>query len=325
MVPEPSAAPLLSAIVIIPESFEGVRKLIQALRAQTVLAQIELVMLVQDPANARIDESALQGFHSTQQVTLPKLSHATAGAEGIRRAHAPIVAMTEDHAFPAPNWAERLIAAHQGDYAAVGPAMLSGNPDSYVSEVDFFLGYGPWAAPVDSGERKTLMGHNSSYKRDVLLKYGPLLDEMLLAEYIMHEDLVAQGKRLWLEGGTELKHYNYERVRGFSGSVFYQGRVFAALRSRAWSPWRRLIYGVLSPAIPLVRFVRVHRDVARVRGALANNPKFLAVLLYGLGVDGAGQFMGYLFGAGDTHQTSMRYEFHRDRHFKAAPESHRAA
>ena len=40
----------------------------------------------------------------------------------------PWWSLCEDHCFPADGWAEALVAAHQGPWAAVGPAFLNANP-----------------------------------------------------------------------------------------------------------------------------------------------------------------------------------------------------
>ena len=59
-------------------------------------------------------------------------------------AHAPIVALAEDHCFPEPGWADALIRAHQGPWAVVGPVVRNANPATIVSWCDFVIGYGPW-------------------------------------------------------------------------------------------------------------------------------------------------------------------------------------
>src|SRR5205814_10620629 len=79
----------------------------------------------------------------------PDVPASTAAARtlGIRSASAPIVAMTEEHSFPDPDWAEHLLAAYAegGDrVAAVGAGIVNANPDSGVSWVNFLLEYGPW-------------------------------------------------------------------------------------------------------------------------------------------------------------------------------------
>src|SRR5207244_2412948 len=119
--------------------------------------------------------------------------------EGIRQAKAAIVALAEDHCFPDPQWAERLIASYQGPWTAVGPAVRNANPKTAVSCADLLIGYGPWLAPSSSREAEFLPGHNTSYKRAVLLEYGNRLDSMMQAETVLHWNLRSKGHRLFME------------------------------------------------------------------------------------------------------------------------------
>ena len=48
-----------------------------------------------------------------------------------------------------------------------------------------------------------LPGHNSSYKRDVLLGYGDRLESMMESETVLHWDLRAKGHRLYLSRQRE--------------------------------------------------------------------------------------------------------------------------
>src|SRR5581483_10619409 len=163
-----NGAPSLSAIIIILDQLTSVSRLMDALERQTVREKIELVFVMAPRSAPLPDSRRLARFHSWQAVEHAIPDHGSAAACGVVRARAPVVAFTEEHALPAPNWAERLIAAHAGPYAAVGPAMANGNPRSALSWADFYMGYGAWAVPIQSGRVDLLMGHNASYKRSVL-------------------------------------------------------------------------------------------------------------------------------------------------------------
>jgi GT2 family glycosyltransferase len=250
------------------------------------------------------------------------MTHAGAVALGVRAARAPIVAMTEDHAFPDENWAERLLAAHEGPFAVVGPAIRNGNPGTIVSWGDLYIRYGKWAAPVETGVIDLAMGHNGSYKREALLQFGERLTTLLDAETVLQWELAAQGQKFWLEASTVTAHLNYERWGSWLDSLVYHARVFAAQRAARWSPLKRAAYALGSPLIPLVRFVRVRRDIGRAKFAPRFRLPLYAVCLIGLVVDAAGQLLGYALGQGGGHAAEiLMHEFHRERHFRqrAAP------
>src|SRR5437588_133855 len=82
--------------------------------------------------------------------------------------------------------AQALLAAHRGPWAAVGPVVRNANPSTSVSWADFLIGYGPWCDPAPAGDLDHLPGHNSSYKRAILLDYGSELEGLLEAESVLH-------------------------------------------------------------------------------------------------------------------------------------------
>jgi hypothetical protein len=231
-------------------------------------------------------------------------------ALGIRRATAPIVALAEDHCFPDADWAESLIAAHRGPWAAVGPAFRNANPETAISWADLFLGYGPWLWPTPAREVDFLPGHNSSYKREVLLGYGDRLESMMESETVLHWDLRAKGHRLYLEPAARVAHTNFSLWSSWIPAQFLNGRLFAANRARQMSGPTRWAFAVGSPLIPMVRLLRI---AGAVRSSHLLRRFFVSLpeLIIGLIVDGAAQLVGYLLGAGDTVNQIGRFEFHR--------------
>src|SRR3989304_2271303 len=68
-----------------------------------------------------------------------------------RAAAPPPVPLAESHCSPDPAWAEALLDAHRGPWAAVGPALYNANPGTSVSWVNLLMDYGPWLGPPDGG------------------------------------------------------------------------------------------------------------------------------------------------------------------------------
>jgi hypothetical protein len=313
----PSSNPRMSVVLATPDTYDTIRTTIRFLRGQTVLDALELVIVAPSAATLGLDEAAVEGFHSHQVVEVGRVtSIGTANAAGVRRARAPVVALTEDHVLPEPDWAEALIAAHRGPYAAVGVVVRNGNPDNLVSWADLFIGYGPWLDPTPAGPADFLPGHNTSYKRDVLLAYGDDLEKMLEAETVMHWNLRARGFEICVEPAAKIGHVNFARLEVWIPVQFHMGRVFGASRAgnERWSILRRAMYACGAPLIPLVRLKRIVRDVRR-RGSLNTIlVRALPMLAFGLTLDAIGQMAGYALGAGNSIVTLPKYEFHRYRH-----------
>ena len=304
----------LSVVIITPDRFATISKTIGHLDVQNLTNQLEIVIVAPSAAGLELDESALGRFHSYLVVeTGPIFSTAMARAAGVRAASAPIVAFAEDHSYPAPGWAEALIKRHDENWAAVGPAVANANPHRLTSWANLLIEYSEWLHPSPSGEREHLPGHNSSYKRAVLLEYGDRLDEMLDAESVLHWDLRRRGHRLYLEGAACTFHENFSKPLPCLTLRFNGGRLFAAARSRTWPIWRRAVFALGAPLIPFLRFARITRVLF-----LAGRPRHLLsrlwpALLAGLIVDGAGELAGYLLGSGGAMAKLSDMEFHRER------------
>jgi hypothetical protein len=253
-------------------------------------------------------------FHSVQIVAseAPQLSHSL--RLGVKYARAQVIAFTEDHAFPAPNWAERLLAAHSKPYTAVGPAMRNADPSTLVSWADFYMGYGKWAEPIQSGEIDFLMEHNSSYKRSSLLEYGDRLEQMLESETVMQYEMARKGQRFWLEATTYTAHMCYGKWGPWLDCMQWHGRIFAARRANGWGLAHRALYFFGAPFIPFVRLNRIRRPVARSNFSIPRRLQLLSAIFVGLVAEAFGQALGYAFGDGGTSAQSLKHEFHRERH-----------
>lgn len=309
----------LAVVLVTPDRFETIRETIRHLRAQPARDRMEIVIVAPSKDRLELDASALDGFAACQVVEMGEgFSHARGYAAGVRQASTPVVAFGEDHSFPVLGWAEALIEAHRGPWAAVGPAIRNGNPENRVAWADLLIAYAPWLDPASAGEVEHLPGHNSSYKRSVLLEYGPRLDSMLEAESVLHWDLRARGHRLWLQPEAVTVHLNFGRLKSFLTAQFYSGRVFAAARARAWPFARRLLYSMAAPIIPTVRFVRIMRQFRT--GRQPRLPRgVLPTLVLGLVVNAAGQMLGYVGGVGEAREKLSGFEFHRVRHLGKRP------
>jgi predicted dehydrogenase len=307
--------PQLSVVLITPDSFETIRRTVECIVAQTVHDRIELVIIAPKSVRIDVDRTLVAPLAGVQVVTLDSLTPTgPARGAGIRAARAPVVAFGEEHCFPAPTWAAALIEAHRDDYAAVGPAMHNANPETIVSWADLLLGYGPWAAPVAKREADFLPGHNSSYKRTVLLEYGHRLDTLMEAETVLMWDLRAKGHRLLLEPTAQTAHMNFGYWSSWVPAMFLNGRAFADTRAAGWPVLKRMAFVAASPAIPIVRLARTFAHARRLGRGAGFIARVVPTLGIGLVADGIGQMAGYALGAGDAHARMAEYEWHRTNH-----------
>ena len=309
-------APLLSAVLATPGRFDAIRNTVHCLLAQSVSPRIELIIVTPSQDRLGVDAHCLAGFFGYKIVELPGMnSVGTANAAGVRAATASVVALCEDHSFPEPGWAEALIKAHTCGFAAVGPVIKNANPKTLVSWADLLVAYAPWLDSTPSGEMGHLPGHNSSYKKEVLLSYGSDLESMMASESVLHWDLRKKGYRLYLESNAKTAHTNFSLFSSWVKSKYHSGRVFGSARVCGWPSWKRLVYTAASPLIPIVRLQKITR---MSRESFNGMLKMIPVMAAGLIISAMGEMTGYAFGPGDSIDILSNYEFHRVRHQREA-------
>ena len=310
-------APKMSVILPTPDEYDTIATTLSYLRKQTVKQSLEIIIVAPTLAQIIPHTSKITDFFALKVIPVEKISSiASAYTQGIRQATAEIVALAEDHCFPDPDWAEYLIEAHQQSWAVVGPVLRNANPDSTVSWADMLIAYAPWLNSTSSGIVNFLPGHNSSYKKDILLAYGDKLEDMMEAETILHWDLRNQGYQLYLESKAKTSHTNFGHLLTWIRVQFYCGKLFAGDRTKNenWNLAKKLIYTIGFPLIPLVRFWRIYQQLQQQQLQFLLSVQLLFTLLLGLIVDGIGQGIGYILGAGNAMNKLSQFEFHRNQY-----------
>ena len=315
--------PALSVILATPDCYETIRKTIKHLRTQTVKHQLEIVIVAPSAMVLNLDTTELKEFCRVLVVEAgPITSIGSANTKGIRQATAPIVALAEDHAFPAPGWAEALIAAHQGPWAAVGAMIRNPNdPKNVIAWADVMIGFGEYLAPHESGVVERVPGNNSSYKRNLLLEYGPQLETMMENEMLLQKDLRRKGHQLYLETRAQVSHLNFETLTSFLTVKFLSGRVFGAARAQGWALPYRLFYACATPLIPLVRYRRYKKHWNALRKFTTLPWGVIPMAWCGLLISATGEMIGCCCGAGQAIAKREKLEFHRIPHLKQHPKS----
>ena len=313
----PSQAPELSVVLVTPHRFAAVRNVVRHLRAQNVRDRLELIVVAPERDGLGIIDAEVHCFHSSRIVEIGRIeSGGQMVAAGVRAATAPVVVYVEEHSFPEPGWAEALINAYQGGWAAVGPAVGNANPDTAVSWAALFLEFGAWVPPAIAGERRLLPSHQSSYKRSVLLKLGGELDDLLESETTLQTRLLAQGHRLYFEPAARTSHVNVSKLSELIAIEYQNYRMFAANRALHghWSTARRALYVSCGALLPVVRIYRTLREVRRSRHLRELGLRMCVPLLLGAVAAAVGEGMGFTFGPGAAAANRLTFELERLQH-----------
>jgi hypothetical protein len=207
--------PEMSVIILTPDGYAAIRRLMAHLCAQTARDRLELVLVAPQLDALQADEGELAGFAAVRLVEADVLrSSAEARAAGVRAATAPIVVFTEDHSLPEPAWAESLIRAHGEAWAVVGPAVINANPRGAVSWANLLIEYIEWLhldyALVDF------------FYIDKLLKAGGL---------VVFDDLWLPAIRRVVSFVLRERNYALQRVRSEQRRPFWRPAASATLRA----------------------------------------------------------------------------------------------
>jgi hypothetical protein len=300
----------LSAILYAPNGLASVRRTIAHLQSQDG-PEVELVLAV--PTGSLPEFPDFPPLCVRTLEVNPGTSTATAWSLAAQVASSPVVVFTEDHAFPDPGWAEALVQAHTNDWYAVGPSIENANSNSLLSRADMLVNFvDQYQRP--EGPSSTLMGHNTSYKKAILLSMDVNdLAEALRCEILLHRKW---GDRHCLHLPQAcVRHVNISLPIPFAKHKVLGGVVFGGERCRHWPISRRLVYLCGSWAIPLLRAVKIGH-------ALSSLPKekrapFLPALAWvglALILHATGEALGYLVGpklAEKTYPAYSQFEKHR--------------
>jgi hypothetical protein len=307
--------PELTVILAVGERRERAVHALASLLAQDCASRMEILLFELGPG----DPPPLPGSDHPAVRTIrrpPDSLFSAMKAEGVRMAAAPVVAFFEEHCRAFPGWGSALIEAHRGPWAGVGAEVHNGNPGVRLSRQLEIINYHPWLPPAPRAEHDMLPGHNSSFKRDLLLAYGDDLPGLLRAEIVLHQKLYRDGHRLLLEPAARFAHLNESTFASASRGRFLWNRLYAPMRAQVfgWSRGRRLFYAAATPLIPVYALLRLLRFAVRRRPELL--PRLIAsapVLFLVHLVSAAGHTTGLLFGPGDAEARFTQFEMNEFR------------
>jgi len=308
---QPLSDPLqvrLSVVVVVGDLHHRARRAVEGVLAQESLDQLELIIV-----DLAADRSTWEGADSRVRIHRmpPSTLLSQARAAAVQLAKAPLVAFLEEHTVPEPSWATEIIAADDGDWAAAGTAIRHGNPGSAQSDASYQVSYGLFEPPVVGGETTVLPGHNSVYRREVLLDLGPNLPELLAIDNVLHEVLRRAGRRLVLLGSGTVHHWNETTVLATARGHWWFHRSFGARRARYldWNASRRVAYVVLTPLIPVYAILLwVRRRLGEGRPTLGPlldlGPRMVLIHI----VSAVAQAVGLVFGEGRAQTNFTSFE-----------------
>jgi Glycosyl transferase family 2 len=285
------------SVVLATKDAETIEKGLAALCAQTARARIELVLVSLSGQRLDVEPERLEGFaghrlvHPGRPVTL-----AAARALGVRAAQAPYVHIGETHAFPRPDWAERLIESLQTKWTAIVSGVENANADGAISWANLLIDYGPWLAHLPAGEIASTPPYNTVFERSFAVGAVDVSEDAFAAGYDLVALLRRGNHRVLFQPTAVVDHVNVSCVSPWLGQRYTAARARAGVRSRDW-PWpRRCAYTLGAPLIPIVLAARLGRPFAAAYRA-RRLPRLTApAILLGLAAIACGELVAYATG-----------------------------
>ncbi len=304
--------PYISVVVIAGLQREGAEHCLASILSQKGLEEAEILLFYAlkngQPSMPDLVHPRIRKIEIKQSLTFNEIR-----AYAVTVARGEIVAFLEDHALARPGWLEALLGGFHSQYSGIGGVPEILNPGQGVSDAATLLNYLDFCVVVNKTEAKALPGHNSAYRRDILLSFGAELPVLLSNEILLNWKMTEAGYKMLIDPAVVFGHVNEEEFSILARSYYYWNRCFGHNRSLIyrWPQSRRLLQAIATPVVPFLRTGRML--MVLFRSDRAAIPIFLrnlfAIFLIEC-VAATGLAVGCLFGIGDAALRFSEYEFH---------------
>lgn len=309
----------VSCILATPAGWIEIAWTLEGVRQQTISRELDVLVIGQGPEPAGRPSADTLG--SLSWIDGGSWIHrSTAAAIGIRAARHEFVALLENHARPAPCWAEEVRAGLLQGYAGSAGRFVVENPVTLVSRIDVWLHY-PYCVDLpeqgDPFESPVLPWHNVMYRRSLLLQQEQSLEWLLLPELRLQQALNLQGQRFCLCPRAPFFHLNCSSQWMALLTSFDTSRSAAVLRAESWSSGRSWLYALLWPLLGLRRFQLRTLKFRRQLASIAHPLEALGRLALAEWAGAAGEAVGLIWGEASEGFQS-RHEVRLDHRLKSS-------
>jgi hypothetical protein len=286
--------PAISVVVVSLAGRAEVARCLEALSRQNVPGEVEIIVPC-DAAHSGIPALAAR----FSGVLFPRLEGRRTPAEvrtaGVTLSRAPVVALTEDHCLPEPDWCSEILAAHNSAHAAVGGAVEKQAPDTALNWSLFFADYLRYMNPLRGGPTVHLTDGNVSYKRAALNAVAAVWSTEF-HENLVHGALRSHGYSLWLCPRAVVRQKREFRLATAIWDRYAFARLFASTRVENAPVSRRLFFAATTPLLPFLLIGRILMQIVDKRRCAAEFLRCFPHLVLITSVWAWGELVGYVTG-----------------------------
>ena len=214
---------------------------------------------------------------------------------GVAAAGAPLLVFTDPDCYAAPDWLERLLAAHR---TAGGPAVgaLACHGHRWLDAGVHLCKFSKWLPggalrPVDMGPTAGLL-----CPRGLFELVGGFGSESLLGDTNLSWKLRRNGQTLWFEPRAVAEHHHLQTWRSFVAERYRRGKLYGRLRLDWLDGGRATALGyLLASVLPLRLATNLAHTARHAAGAglLGGFAVWLPVVVVGHAAALAGESVAY--------------------------------
>jgi len=207
-------------------------------------------LLIGDSTGEALPDLLPRLYCQIRHIVMPGASVFDLRAKATAEAAGEIVAWTEDHCRPAPDWCAKICEAHarHPDSDIVGGAVVNGSREDPMDWANFLCTFGPFIPPFDRPPKKRAPAvANLSMKRRAIPS-GAIRAGFI--EIVCQPRLLAAGS-VWFDDGIQVTHVQSWGFWRTFAAHFHNGRSTTGLLADtvpAWVRFRQMLICFLMPA-----------------------------------------------------------------------------
>ncbi len=253
--------PDLTVVVPSVNGWPDLEGCLAALSRQSGSVSIEI--LVVDRIGKDVPGKIRQHFPSVEILEVaPHTSIPEMRALAFRQARGRIVGVIEDHVLVPPDWAVKMLDAHRSGAVVVGGSVFNSACDRLTDWAAFLCEYSHCLVPPPAGPCEWVTGNNVTYRKELLDKYRPIIEEHRWEDHL-HSALRRAGVELLSRPDIAVGHKKHYTIAEYAHQRYLYSRSFSGMRAGSMPVPKRLVFGFLSLGLSPLLFWRVVRNVLK--------------------------------------------------------------
>lgn len=217
---------------------------------------------------------------------------------GVMNARGEIIAFPDADCIVAPDWLSEVKCAH-ATYPdpVIGGVIDNANPENAIGWANYFCEFSPYA-PQTRPRRMFALPCGCTMKRWAFERFGPYVEQTYSSDTLFHWHLEQAGYQALFLPNIRVAHINLYSFNSLMRKKLMHGRSFARLRigEKHFSIWRRSLYLLLFPLMPLFLYARVATSVFKNRIYCREFAQHSPIVFAGLAAWSTGECLAYLSG-----------------------------